>query len=42
LDHGANAVDLARARDGLPLLAHQDPRDVIGIVENNRVVAGKL
>ena len=42
LDHGADAVDLGRAKDGLPLLAHHDATDVIGIVENIRVVAGKL
>jgi HK97 family phage major capsid protein/HK97 family phage prohead protease len=42
LDHGADAVDLGRAKDGLPLLAHHDTSDVIGIVENIRVVAGKL
>jgi HK97 family phage major capsid protein/HK97 family phage prohead protease len=41
LDHGAGAVDLRRAGDGLPLLLHHDATRPIGVVEKVRVEGGR-
>lgn len=41
LDHGAGAVDLRRAGDGLPLLLHHDATRPVGVVEKVRVEGGR-
>ncbi len=42
LSHAKAAVDLTRARDGLPLLWQHDPRELVGRVENIRLRGGRL
>lgn len=42
LSHDPGAVDLTRARDGLPLLFAHDHREPIGLVENVRLEAKRL
>ncbi len=42
LDHGPDAINLERARNGLPLLWAHDTADLIGIVEDVKIVERKL
>lgn len=42
LDHVPGAVDLARAKDGLPLLLNHDQNQLVGRVENVRLENRKL
>ena len=42
LSHDPGAVDLTRARDGLPLLFAHDHREPIGLVENVRLESKRL
>lgn len=42
LSHAKAAVDLTRARDGLPLLWQHDPGKLVGRVENIRLRGGRL
>jgi HK97 family phage prohead protease len=42
LDHRPEAVDLRRARDGLPLLWNHEPAAPIGVVEKVRLVGKRL
>lgn len=42
LVHTAEAVDLSRARNGLPLLMHHDPQRPVGMVENVRIGGQRL
>jgi len=42
LSHKAGAVNLTRARQGLPLLWSHDPQQIVGRVENIRVEGSKL
>jgi HK97 family phage major capsid protein len=37
LDHAPGAIDLSRARHGLPLLTDHDQRELVGLVEDVRV-----
>jgi HK97 family phage prohead protease len=42
LSHSAGAVDLGRARDGLPFLLYHDARSPVGMVENLQPVGPTL
>jgi HK97 family phage major capsid protein/HK97 family phage prohead protease len=42
LDHSPGAVDLSRAKDGLPLLFGHDQSKPVGMIQNIRIVAKKL
>jgi HK97 family phage major capsid protein len=42
LEHTESAVDLSRAKDGLPLLLHHDPQQPVGMVENVRLLGPRL